>query len=32
MISVETTAGIGRGRIKERSGGGEYKCDIFNTL
>jgi hypothetical protein len=31
-ITVETVPGIKEGRIKERSGGGEFKYDIFDTL
>jgi hypothetical protein len=31
IILVETIAGVGRG-IKESSGGGESKYDIFDTL
>jgi hypothetical protein len=26
--SVETTPGVGRGRLKENDGGGEFKYDI----
>jgi hypothetical protein len=32
MIPVETVPGIGGGEMKESSGGGEFKCDVFNTL
>jgi hypothetical protein len=32
MIPVETILGIGGGGIKENSGGGEFKYDIFDTL
>jgi hypothetical protein len=32
MIPVETTPGIRGKRIKERSGGGEFKYDIFDTV
>jgi hypothetical protein len=32
MIPVETTPVIGRGRIKESGEGGEFMCDIFDTL
>jgi hypothetical protein len=32
MIPVETVPGIRRGGMKESSGGGEFKYDMFNTL
>jgi hypothetical protein len=32
MIPVETIPGMGEGRIKERSGGGEFKYGMFDTL
>jgi hypothetical protein len=32
MTAVETVLGIGRGGMKESSGGGEFKHDIFDTL
>jgi hypothetical protein len=32
MIPVETVPGIRRGGMKEISGGGELKYDIFDTL
>jgi hypothetical protein len=32
MISVETVPGIGGSQMKESSGGGEFKYDIFETL
>jgi hypothetical protein len=32
MIPVETIPGIGGGGIKENSGGGEFKHDIFDIL
>jgi hypothetical protein len=32
MIPVETVPGIRGGGMKESSGGGEFKCDIFGTL
>jgi hypothetical protein len=32
MICVETVPGIGSGRIKQNCGGGEFKCDIFDTV
>jgi hypothetical protein len=32
MIPVETVPGIRGGGMKESSGGGEFKYDIFNTL
>jgi hypothetical protein len=32
MISDETVAAIGREGIMDSSGGGEFKCDIFDTL
>jgi hypothetical protein len=32
MIPVETIPGIGGVGIKENSGGGEFKYDIFDTL
>jgi hypothetical protein len=32
MISIETTPGIGGGRIKENDGGDEFKYDIFDLL
>jgi hypothetical protein len=32
MISVETVPGIGRGRMKESYGAGEFKYDIIDTL
>jgi hypothetical protein len=31
VIAVETVPEMGRG-IKENGGGGEFKCDIFDTL
>jgi hypothetical protein len=31
MTTVETVSGIRRGGIKESSGGGEFKYDIFDT-
>jgi hypothetical protein len=31
-ISIETVPGIGKGGMKESSGGGEIKYDIFDTL
>jgi hypothetical protein len=31
-IPVETTLGIGVGGIKETGRGGEFMCDIFDTL
>jgi hypothetical protein len=31
-ITVETVPGIREGGMKENSGGGEIKCDIFDTL
>jgi hypothetical protein len=32
LILVETVPGIRGGGIEERSGGGEFKYDIFHTL
>jgi hypothetical protein len=32
MVPVETISGIGGGEMKESSGGGEYKYDVFGTL
>jgi hypothetical protein len=32
MIPVETVSGIGEGSVKESGGGGEFKCDVFDTL
>jgi hypothetical protein len=32
MIPVETAPGIGGGRMKESSGGGEFKYDILDTV
>jgi hypothetical protein len=32
MRNVETIPGMGEGRIKERSGGGEFKYGMFDTL
>jgi hypothetical protein len=32
MIPVETTPGIRGGGKKENSRGGEFMCDIFDTL
>jgi hypothetical protein len=32
MISVETILGTGGGRMKESSGGCEFKYDTFDTL
>jgi hypothetical protein len=32
MIPVETIPGIRGGEMGERSGGGEFKYDIFDTL
>jgi hypothetical protein len=32
MIPVETIPEMGVGKIKESSGGGEFKYDIFETL
>jgi hypothetical protein len=32
MIPDETIPGMGEGEIKETSGGGELKYDIFDTL
>jgi hypothetical protein len=32
MIPVETVPGIGGGEMKESSGGGEFKYNIFDTL
>jgi hypothetical protein len=32
MIPDETIPGIGEGEVKESSGGGELKYDIFDTL
>jgi hypothetical protein len=32
MIPVETVSGIRRERMKESSGGGKFKYDIFDTL
>jgi hypothetical protein len=32
MIPTETVSGIRRGRMKENSGRGEFKYDIFDTL
>jgi hypothetical protein len=32
MIPVETIPGMGGGEIKESSGGGEFKYDIFDTF
>jgi hypothetical protein len=32
MIHAETVPGIRRGGIKESSGGGEFKYDIFDTF
>jgi hypothetical protein len=31
MIPVETDPGMG-GAVRKRSGGWEFKCDIFDTL
>jgi hypothetical protein len=32
MITIETTPGMGVGRIKENNRGGEFKYDIFDIL
>jgi hypothetical protein len=32
MISVETVPGLRREGMQGSSGGGEFKCDIFDTL
>jgi hypothetical protein len=32
MTPVETVPGIRGGGMKENSGGGEFNCDIFDTL
>jgi hypothetical protein len=32
IIPVETIPGMGGGEIKESSGGGEFKYDIFDTF
>jgi hypothetical protein len=32
MTPAETVPGIGQGRMKESSGGGEFKYDIFDTV
>jgi hypothetical protein len=32
MIPVETVSGIRGGRMKESSGGDEFKYDLFDTL
>jgi hypothetical protein len=32
MIPVETVPGIRGGEMKKSSGGGEFKCDVFETL
>jgi hypothetical protein len=32
MIPIETVPEIWRGRMKERSGGGEFKYGIFDAL
>jgi hypothetical protein len=32
MIPVETIPGMGRGRMKENSGGDEFKYDIFDMM
>jgi hypothetical protein len=32
MTPVETVPGIRGGRMKESSGTGEFKCDVFVTL
>jgi hypothetical protein len=32
MIPIETVPEIGAGRMKESSGGSEFKYDIFDTL
>jgi hypothetical protein len=32
MIPVETVPEIGQGGMKESSGGGKFKYDIFDTL
>jgi hypothetical protein len=32
MIPIETVSGIRGGGLKERSGGGEFKYDILDTL
>jgi hypothetical protein len=32
MIAVDTIPGWGESRIKQSSGGGEFKYDIFDTL
>jgi hypothetical protein len=32
MIPVETVPGIRGGRMKESSGGGEFKSNVFDTL
>jgi hypothetical protein len=32
MRAIETVPGIRGERMRERSGGGEFKYDIFNTL
>jgi hypothetical protein len=32
IIPVETILRMGGGKIKESNRGGEFKCDIFDTL
>jgi hypothetical protein len=32
IIPIETIPGIGKDRIKKSDGGGEFKCDIFDSL
>jgi hypothetical protein len=32
MILIQTISGIRGGQIKETSGGGEFKYDMFNIL
>jgi hypothetical protein len=32
MKPVETGPGMGEGTIKENDGGGQFKCDIFDTF
>jgi hypothetical protein len=32
VISVETIPGMGAGEIKDKSRGGKFKYDIFDTL
>jgi hypothetical protein len=32
MIPVETVSGIREGEMRQRSGGGEFKYDVFDTL